>query len=84
MRFRLFVVLFVVVSTVGVALQAQQAPQAPTAQQAPGSQQAPTGGRGGGGRGAAPAILGPPAGMQALPLDLFLSKNFGSSAESMG
>ncbi len=31
---------------------------------------------GGGGRGAAPVIQGPPAGMQPLQLDLFLSKNF--------
>lgn len=41
------------------------------------------GGRGGGGiggagfgRGNTPTFAGPPAGMQALPLDLFLSKNF--------
>ena len=35
------------------------------------------GGRGRGfGRGNTPTFPGPPAGMQALPLDLFLSKNF--------
>jgi hypothetical protein len=33
-------------------------------------------GRGGGGRGNTPTFDGPPAGMQALPLDLFSSKNF--------
>src|SRR5579863_10572040 len=48
-------------------------PIAVLAQQPP---QARGGGGGGFGRGNTPTFAGPPAGMQALPLDLFSSKNF--------
>ena len=44
--------------------------------QAQGKQAGRGGGGGGGGRGNTPTFAGPPAGMQALPLDLFSSKNF--------
>src|SRR5579862_6277541 len=55
----------------------------PAQQPAPQGQQGKQGGRGGGGvggagfgRGGTPTFPGPPAGMSALPLDLFSSKNF--------
>ena len=72
MRAKVFLVLFAVISTTLIAQ--QQAPTPPQGQQQAAPAQAGGGGRGG--RGGAPVIQGPPAGMQALPLDLFLSKNF--------
>ena len=65
MRTRFFIALLVVVSTVALA-------QQPEGQRGG----APVGQLPQGGRGAPPVIQGPPAGVQPLSLDLFLSKNF--------
>src|ERR1700674_3525541 len=82
MRVGLFV-LFVVVILVALTWTSPTSPLSTSVSaQQPGPQ--PTGrgaqgqGKGGGGfgRGNTPTFAGPPAGMQALPLDLFSSKNF--------
>src|SRR5437870_12447192 len=65
MRAKSFVVLFLLVSTAAFAQQGQGQRGAVGA--LPGQ---------GGQRGAPPVILGPPQGVQQLPLDLFMSKNF--------
>src|SRR4051794_26937450 len=71
MKARLSVVVFA--SAVLVALVfAQQ----PAQQGQPGQGQQAGRGGGGRGRGNTPTFAGPPAGMQALPTDLFTSKNF--------
>src|ERR1700691_521613 len=83
MRARVFV-LFAFVILIALAWMSPITPRSTTVfAQQPGAQPAGRGPQGQGkqagggfGRGGTPTFAGPPAGMQALPLDLFSSKNF--------
>jgi hypothetical protein len=70
MEARLFAVLSTCAALIAVSWMGA-APAAVSAQQG-----APAQGKRGFGRGGTPTFAGPPAGMQALPMDLFSSKNF--------
>ena len=65
-----FLIALAWIAEISVLAQQQGAPAAA------GPQPGAGGFRRGGGRGNTPTFAGPPAGMQALPADLFLSKNF--------
>src|SRR5215471_551457 len=79
MMAKLFAVFSTFIALIAVFAQ-QNGPQTPQSpgQGTPGQGQPNQAkqGRGGFGRGNTPTFAGPPAGMQALPTDLFSSKNF--------
>jgi hypothetical protein len=71
----LLVVLWPAMPPLSTTIYAQQGARGAAAPAA-GAPAAAQGRGGGGGRGNTPTFAGPPAGMQALPVDLFSSKNF--------
>jgi hypothetical protein len=75
MRVRFFVLLFACGALIAFTAAFAQQQGAPPAQGQFGQGRG-QGRGGGGGRGNTPTFAGPPAGMQALPTDLFTSKNF--------
>jgi hypothetical protein len=77
MKARLFVVLCAFAALIALTWILRNAPVSKVFAQEDEAQPAPQAGQvGRGGRGNTPTFSGPPAGMKALPLDLFSSKNF--------